>query len=438
MSAFSPPCGPVVGWADGEVVRATGIPYATAERFAPPVAHPDWTAPRDATSWAPACPQAPMAELDAVLGSFSGLAVDEDCLRVSVTMPRDAGPDAALPVMVWIHGGSYVSGAGDVPIMDPAPLVAEQRVVVVTVTYRLGLLGYLGDGRERPANLGLLDQLEALRWVARNVRAFGGDPDRVTAFGQSAGGDAVAHLMAVPEAAGLFRRAIVQSAPLGIARGRRRMNAAMARATRGLTARMPVADVVARQAEAERAATPFGLIGAMPFGTQYGQAPLPAGSRLEAAWARAAPGIDLLIGNTAEEARLFLPGIPWLARLTRLSVVGPLVRRAAVAAVTGIVYGRPGRRFARRHARAGGTAHRYAIRWAAPGSPFGAAHTVDLPLLFGDEEAWRGAGLLAGAPWEGIQRDARRVRQVWGDFARGEIPTRQLIPGVLELRRVAG
>ncbi|MFH6780680.1 carboxylesterase/lipase family protein, partial [Clavibacter michiganensis] len=73
-----------------------------------------------------------------------------------------------------------------------------------------------------------------------------------------------------------------------------------------------------------------------------------------------------------------------------------------------------------------------------PGSPFGAAHTVDLPLLFGDEEAWRGAGLLGGADWEGIQRDARRVRQVWGDFARGRIPTRQLIPGVLELRRVRG
>ncbi|RII90307.1 carboxylesterase family protein, partial [Clavibacter michiganensis] len=195
---------------------------ATAVRFAPPVPHPDWTEPRAATAWAPACPQPPMEELDAVLGSFAGLAVDEDCLRVSVTMPRDVRPDDALPVMVWIHGGSYVSGAGDVPIMDPAALVAEQRVVVVTVTYRLGLLGYLGDGRDRPANLGLLDQLEALRWVARNIRAFGGDPGRVTAFGQSAGGDAVAHLLAVPEAAGLVRRAIVQSAPLGISRGRRR------------------------------------------------------------------------------------------------------------------------------------------------------------------------------------------------------------------------
>jgi para-nitrobenzyl esterase len=438
MSAFSPPCGPVVGWADGDVVRATGIPYATAARFAPPVAHPDWTAPRDALAWAPACPQLPLPELDDVLGSFAHLAVDEDCLRVSVTMPGDVRADEGLPVMVWIHGGSYVSGAGDVPIMDPAPLVAEQRVVVVTVTYRLGLLGYLGDGGDRPANLGLLDQLEALRWVARNIRAFGGDPDQVTAFGQSAGGDAVAHLMAVPEAAGLFRRAIVQSAPLGISRGRRRMNAAMARASRGLTAVMPVEEVLARQPEVERAAAPYGLLGAMPFGTQYGHAPLPPESRLATAWDRAAPGVDVLIGNTAEEARLFLPGIPWLACVTRVPVVGPLVRRAAVAAVTAIVYGRPARRFARRHARAGGTAHRYVIRWSAPGSPFGAAHTVDLPLLFGDEEAWRGAGLLAGAPWEGIQRDARRVRQVWGDFARGEIPTRQVVPGVLELRRVAG
>ncbi|SKC49525.1 carboxylesterase family protein [Krasilnikoviella flava] len=438
MLHFTPPCGPVLGWADGDVRRATGIPYARADRFARPAPVEDRTAPFEATSWSPACPQAPVPFLDAVLGAAgAGTAVDEHCQQLSVTMPADLPADQRLPVMVWLHGGSYTSGAGDVPIMDPRPLVAEQRVVVVTVTYRLGLFGYLGDGRERPANLGLLDQLEALRWVRRNIAAFGGDPARVTLFGQSAGGDAVAHLLAVPAAAALVDRAIVQSAPLGISRGRARMNAAMARAAAGVSARTPVDDVVAAGARVARVARGFGLRAAMPFGTQYGHDPLPPEDEIEAAWDAAAPHVALLVGSTAEEARLFVPQIPTIRRVAALPVVGPWARRAMVAAVTAGVYGRPARRFAARHAAAGGTAYRYVVTWAAPGGPWGAAHTVDLPLLFGDEKAWAGAALLGGVRWEDLQHAARRVRAVWGAFARGEdLGDRGEVPGALDYRRV--
>ncbi|MFB7799476.1 carboxylesterase family protein [Isoptericola sp. NPDC056134] len=438
MLRFTPPCGPVDGWADDDVVRATGIPYAHADRFARPLPVPDRNEAFAATGWSPACPQAPVPFLDEVLGSpGAGVPGDEHCQRLSVTMPADVRPDDRLPVMVWIHGGSYTSGAGDLPIMDPRPLVAEQRVVVVTVTYRLGLLGYLGDGPERPANLGLLDQLEALRWVHRNIAAFSGDPARVTLFGQSAGGDAVAHLLAVPAAAALVSRAIVQSAPLGISRGRDRMNAAMARAAAGISARTPVTDVVAAEARVARAATGAGLRAAMPFGTQYGHDPLPPEGEIDAAWDAVAPQVALLVGSTAEEARLFVPRIPAIRRLAALPVVGPWIRRALVAAVTAAVYGRPARRLAARHAAAGGTAYRYVVTWAAPGNPWGAAHTVDLPLLFGDEKAWAPAALTDGTSWDDLQRSARRVRAVWGAFARGEdLGDRLDVPGALRVRRV--
>ncbi|WP_062736984.1 carboxylesterase family protein [Kocuria turfanensis] len=435
---FTPPCGPVHARAHGAVVRAGGIPYATADRFAAPVPAPDRDEPFPATGPAPACPQVRSPFLASVLGDALGdLPQDEACQRLSVTLPRDARAGEGLPVLVWIHGGSYTTGAGDAPIMDPTPLVAEQRVVVVTVTYRLGLFGYLGSGHARPANLGLLDQLEALRWVRRNIAAFGGDPDNVTAFGQSAGGDAVAHLMAVPGAETLFRRAVIQSPPLGIARGRERMNAAMAAAAEVVTAGMPAADVVAAQAEVERHAAPFGLLGAMPFGTQYGHHPLPAEKEIDAAWDRVAPHIDVLIGHTTEEARLYLPTVPALQRWTRVPLLGPVLRRAVVGWATRSVYSRAIRRFARRHVRAGGTAHRYVISWAAPGNPYGAAHTVDLPLLFGDEPTWAGTGLVAGAAWEDIDAAARQVRRLWADFARGEpLGDAGRIPGVLRHRRV--
>jgi para-nitrobenzyl esterase len=436
---FHPPCGPDVGWTDGDVVRATGIPYATPGRFEPPVPAPDWSTPLAALDWSPVCPQPPTPFLDEILGNqLAGRPEDEHCQHLSVTLPADLDDGVSLPVMVWIHGGSYTSGAGDMAITDPAALVVEQRVVVVSVTYRLGIFGFLGDARGRPANLGLLDLIEAFHWVRRNIAAFGGDPSRVTAFGESAGADAVAHLMATPDAAALFSRAIIQSPPLGISRGRAAMTAAMAEAAAHVTTDLPAAEIVALQPDVELRSSSFGLVAAMPFGTQYGFPPLPAEEEVEAAWERVADDIEVFIGHTTEEARFFLGRAPRLQRWLRLPLVGTLLRRAVVGYVTAAVYSRSVHRFAARHVGAGGRAHTYVISWSAPGNPYGAAHTIDLPLLFGDERAWRSAALVAGASWADIHRNARRVRQVWADFARGELADQGQIPGVLRHRRVRG
>ena len=379
---FGPPCGPVTGWRDGDVVRATGIPYATAGRFQLPAGARDWTEAFVATSPAPACPQGPVPFLDDILGTRYGeLPGSEDCQRLSITIPAGLADGERVPVMVWLHGGSYTSGSGDLAIFDPKSLVAENRVIVVSVTYRLGLFGYLATGTGRPANLGLLDQLEAFRWVQRNIGAFGGDPHRVTAFGQSAGGDAVAHLMATPEAPSLFQRAIIQSAPLGITRGREKMSRAMGIAAEEVTEDTPAMEVVAIEGRVSQVARKFGLMAAMPFGTQYGHSPLPPESGIEAAWNTTAPAIEVLIGHTSDEARLFLPSNPFASRLAKIPVLGNAVLEGLSWAVTEAVYGRSARKFARRHTRAGGKAYSYVLSWAAPGNSYGAAHTVDLPLL---------------------------------------------------------
>ncbi|WP_307612323.1 carboxylesterase family protein [Pseudarthrobacter sp. W1I19] len=430
---FTPPCGPVTGWHDGDVLRATGIPYARATRFQPPVPVRDWTEPFAATSPAPACPQGPVPFLDDVLGTRYGeLPGSEDCQNLSITMPADLSPGERLPVMVWIHGGSYTTGSGDLAIFDPAVLVAENRVVVVSVTYRLGLFGFLATRSGRPGNLGLLDQLEAFRWVQRNIAAFGGDPGQVTAFGQSAGGDAIAHLMATPEAPQLFKRAIIQSAPLGISRGRAKMNHAMGIAAEAVDDDTPAMDVVEREDHVAQMARKFGMLAAMPFGTQYGHAPLPEESDIEAAWNRSAPGIEVLIGHTSEEARLFLPRSPYLSRLAGVPVAGTAAVRAIDWVVTETVYGRASRKFARRHAKAGGKAHSYVLHWHAPGNIFGAAHTIDLPLLFGNRNTWEGVGLIAGAAWEDVDDVGRQVRRLWTAFARGDtLGAKGGVPGAL-------
>ena len=206
---------------DGGVWRYAGVPYAAppvgALRWRPPQPVEPWTDVREADQLPPGCPQ-PTLPVPPDAEPFFGpgaTRLEEDCLYLNVWSA--AGPDERAQVMVWIHGGGLFVGDGSEVAYDGAAL-ARRGVVVVTINYRLGALGYLAHPllREESAhgasgNYGLLDQIEALRWVQRNIAAFGGDPDRVTIFGESAGSWSVNYLMATPLAAGLFAGAIGQS-----------------------------------------------------------------------------------------------------------------------------------------------------------------------------------------------------------------------------------
>ncbi|GAB3715345.1 carboxylesterase family protein [Nocardiopsis nanhaiensis] len=412
------PAGPVVGKVQDGVVRVLGVPYATAERFAPPEPVPPFTEPFHATRPAPASPQLTSHVVSAAVDGVSVGVHDEDCQRLSVTLPADMAEDERLPVMVWIHGGSYVTGAGDMEIFDPTRLVTEQRVIVVSVTYRLGVLGYLRVGETVPANLGLLDQVAALRWVRANIDAFGGDPEQVTLFGQSAGGDAVAHLLISRGTEGLIRRAIIQSAPLGIVTRRARMSEAMGRAVGRPDPAAPAKEIVALQRRASEAAKPFGLRSAMPFGTQYGHAPLPPEVHRERAWRGVAPKVDVLIGATSEETGLFAEFLSPVQKISGLPLVGPALRRFLVWATTYRIYTGPAKRFVRGYRQGGGRATRYTVTWKPEGSPFGAAHIIDIPLLLGNRGAWEHTKIVGRSTWEDIDRRGRAVRRLWADFAR--------------------
>ena len=434
---FNTPAGTIIGWADGAVLRATSIRYARAARFRPPVPEPPATGPVWATASAPACPQLADPRVDQVMGDlFAALSFDEDCLRLSITLPADRRSDEVLPVIVWVHGGSYVSGAGDLAIYDPATWVAEQRVVFVAVTYRLGLFGFLGSG-STPPNLGLLDLLAALRWVQHNIAAFGGDPALVSLFGHSSGADAIAQLMLADGAANLFRRVILHSAPLGLTRNRSRMLRAMSQAVGALAPTASAAEVLARESAVTKAARWQGLKSGMPFGPQYGAAPLPPETDIEATWAAVAPHIDVLIGATAEETRFFAVIDPTFNWLQRLPVAGSRLVRLLINITSRRIYLAPAQAFAEQQARAGGRAWRFLLTYQPPNSPFGAAHVVDLPLLLGTRASWAATPLLGKADWEEFDATGRQVRQLWADFARtGALPHQVVIPGVLEVKKV--
>jgi len=208
--------GPVQGVVTDGIQRFQGLPFAAPPvgplRWRPPQPTASWTEPRDASRPGAVCIQPPS-------GGDPGVGpgpVSEDCLTLNVFAPSASAE--RLPVMVWIHGGGYNNGSGTAALYDGGAL-ARRGVVVVTLNYRLGRLGFFDhptlaaerSGGEPAGNYGVMDQIAALEWVKTNIAAFGGDPDQVTVFGESAGGVAVTQLMVAPAAQGLFHRAIVQS-----------------------------------------------------------------------------------------------------------------------------------------------------------------------------------------------------------------------------------
>jgi para-nitrobenzyl esterase len=192
----------VRGLTQGGLRHWRGMPYAIAPRFRAPGPVEHGESVRDATKFGPVSPQ---------VQPITRVPMDEDCLSINVIAPDVLHEPA--PVMVFIHGGAYTTGSSrEIPHLGEA-LVKQGDIIFVNFNYRLGTLGYLDFSRYGfESNLGLRDQVAALEWVRDNIRAFGGDPDNVTVFGESAGGNAITTLLTVPAAAGLFARAIVESA----------------------------------------------------------------------------------------------------------------------------------------------------------------------------------------------------------------------------------
>ncbi|MGH7087775.1 MAG: carboxylesterase family protein, partial [Stellaceae bacterium] len=236
----------------GEVAVFKGIPYAAPPvgglRFAPPEPAPRLGDLRDATSYGPIAPQLP-SRLNRIMGDFD-LPQSEDCLTLNIWTPSAGG--APLPVLFWLHGGAYTSGAGSIGWYSGQAFAASGRAVVVTVNYRLGPLGFLYLPGLSGGNLGLLDQIAALKWVKANIARFGGDPGAITVAGQSAGARSAAHFMADPETASLFRRAILQSGPLGQAPAKPDQAATVARDYLALLEIAPGNEAELRRLPAER------------------------------------------------------------------------------------------------------------------------------------------------------------------------------------------
>ncbi len=422
--------GAVAGASVDGIGSFKGIAYAAppigALRWSAPAPVVPWSAPRDATAYGPDCMQNPLPGVQPGSRPMS-----EDCLTLNVWTPKPA-MGAKLPVMVWIHGGGFVGGSGTLAETDGA-LLARRDVVIVSFNYRLGRFGFfahpaLGQG----GNWGLMDQIAALKWVQRNIASFGGDPAKVTIFGESAGGESVSRLMASPAAKGLFARAIVASGggrddwpTLAEAQAKGQVFAAHAGAAdvaalRALPAETVLGSVALMSKEEDRYSGPM---------TDW--TIVPAGAETIFAEGKQAR-IPYIIGSNDDELG-FIPA-PF-----RAMVNGPVEKSLGAAAATvkaayasedeanrrlggDAMFAEPALAFGLLQARAGVPAWLYRFGYVAEGQrkpDVGAVHASDVAFQFGNLPADATAADRAAA---------KQLGDYWTNFAKTGDPNGSGLP----------
>ena len=384
-----------------------GLRFANAGRFEQPVDVDHDLDRADTGLYGPQCPQV-IGMMEQMLGQGS-LPSDEDCFFLNVFTPgRDS---ARRPVMVWVHGGAFTNGTGATPWYHGASLVERYGVVVVTINYRLGAFGFAhladhgGDDFRDSGNLGILDQVSALRWVQRNIASYGGDPDNVTIFGESAGGSSVLSLMATPAGTGLFHKVIALSPSMSQLRDRTRAHEAASEllVAAGADAR------ALRHASTETVLEAQRAVLRRPGGSFTAFAPTPGEPSIpdHVADAAARNPVPLLIGTTKDEMLLFTMLDPQFQKMDDSGLLAFATARFGARAADAIdAYRRvrpdstpgalasamatdegfrgPARRLAEARVRAGHPTWMHWFTWETPafGGVLRSCHALDIPFVF--------------------------------------------------------
>lgn len=418
-----------------DVIVFRGVPYAappTGERrWRSPQPVTPWVGVRDATAFGPIAPQ----DISPERLAKRGLTMSEDCLTLNIWTPAADGN--RRPVLVFLHGGGQAQGHGSAPLLDGARLARRGGIVVVTMNFRLGMLGSLyapdwhGFGS---TNLALRDQRQALQWVRDEIAAFGGDPIAVTVAGQSSGAIAISAMLAA--GSDLFDRAILQSGGLERVRSTEAAAAVAAQLGALVDGDEPGVDEILA---AQRGIDPGFVPPQGPFhpcidGDVIVEHPMVV------ARTRAMPSIPILAGTTRDEWRIFdaaLDDAVFTERYVRdraSALAGEnhdpeavmdtyradhrTLRDVAGAMVTDYHFTAPTEQFIRGHAVRGNAVFRYELQWPSPRAGFGACHDSCLPLFFGNLDA---APSLAGTD-EAARQMSDTVQDLWLHFVRGGEP----------------
>jgi len=428
-----------------------GIPYAQPPigklRFRPPVPPAAWEGILDAHRFSPMCPQ-PVESSSSMMTGAVTKTMSEDCLYLNVWAPGQQAGEP-LPVMVWIHGGAFVTGSGSLPTYDGHSFATRGNVILVTINYRLGPFGFVHLSPFHEAlssNVGLLDQIAALTWVKDNIAAFGGDPDRVTVFGESAGSMSIAALLAMPAAKGLFHQAIMQSgASQALPAGQAQQIADGLLQELGVTADglEQLETMTAEQIfeAGERLKKRIGPGVNMIFQPVVEPDTLPL-EPLQAVQAGSAASVPLLIGTNLDEGALFFrPNSPLIkeehlvhavAAMTGIQNAGAFTKQypytidGHAQIMTDLYFWRSAVQFAAAHS-GQAPVWMYRFDWTLPEHPVlgKAMHALEIPFVFNTVRLFRNIGVEVDRDTQTL---AERMQDAWAAFARTGSPDTPSLP----------
>lgn len=372
------------------------IAYAKAGRFSEPVQAP--LSEGEGGRVPTACPQRPF-RLGFLMGEPEQYRLSEDCQFLNIWTPSKSGN---YPVLVWIPGGAYVAGTGEAASYDGSALCQQGDVVVVTLSYRLGIWGYLYHAEKDIVNLGLKDQIMALRWIKENIAHFGGDPERITLAGQSAGGHSVAAIIAACKEP-LFHRAIIQSAPLGFRcspkQGEKLYRQAVRAAGKPLTECSTEELLAVQRSVLSQSGS---MMAYSPIAPDFsGTVSVPTLRKVLVTWQK-------------DDASPFVA-----IKLRHKERFGSSLDRTATRLASELVFAAPARKYARALQSAGLEVTQRCLDWRPEGSPFGACHCLEMSLLLGSWERWKGAGMLGSVSQEEWEARGSRLRGDWLNFVGG-------------------
>nr|Q01470.1 RecName: Full=Phenmedipham hydrolase; AltName: Full=Phenylcarbamate hydrolase [Pseudarthrobacter oxydans]AAA22078.1 phenmedipham hydrolase [Pseudarthrobacter oxydans] len=430
-----------------------GVPYAE-----PPVGdlrwraarpHAGWTGVRDASAYGPSAPQPVEPGGSPILGTHGDPPFDEDCLTLNLWTPNLDG--GSRPVLVWIHGGGLLTGSGNLPNYATDTFARDGDLVGISINYRLGPLGFLaGMGDE---NVWLTDQVEALRWIADNVAAFGGDPNRITLVGQSGGAYSIAALAQHPVARQLFHRAILQSPPFGMQP--HTVEESTAR-TKALARHLGHDDIEALRHEPwERLIQ--GTIGVLMEHTKFGEWPLAFYPVFDEATIPRHPiesiidsDIEIIIGWTRDEGTFPFAFDPQVSQADRDQVESWLQKRfgdhaasayeahagdgtspwTVIANVVGDeLFHSAGYRVAdERATRRPVRAYQFDVVSPLSDGALGAVHCIEMPFTFANLDRWTGKPFVDGLDPDVVARVTNVLHQAWIAFVRTGDPTHDQLP----------
>ncbi|MCM3767652.1 carboxylesterase/lipase family protein [Neobacillus niacini] len=445
----------VYGKLQGEQVDGVftwkGVPFAKPPvgslRFRAPERPDAWEGVRDATQFSPVAPQTQREIMEFFGNDVSN--VNEDCLYLNVWSP--GADDKKRPVMVWIHGGAFVSGSGSSHWYDGSSFAAQGDVVVVTINYRLGVLGFLhlaeigGEEYATSGNCGILDQVAALNWVQENIAAFGGDPNNVTIFGESAGAMSVGVLLGFPSAQGLFQKAILQSGAAANAHS----SATATKVASHLLAALQVEPTNLAKLEempVDQLLKAADLLPAMSLGPVVDGVSLPKHPH-EAIAGGSAKDVAILIGTNKDEFNIFTvfdtewkdadeakakelfektfgPLLPLLSNQFR----GPLNQELFNKLLTIHIFTYPAQKLAELQVNQGAPVWMYRFDWETPvfDGALKATHALEIPFVWNTLDKPKTTNFTGSSPERKLV--SVQMHQAWINFARNSNPNTDDLP----------